>query len=243
MAILWALVGLLAGCLLNVAVHSLLRMEKDSEPLESFVVPEPRPWRCQSALLYALFGRRMGLPGCETAPGRSAWGVEAATALAFLLLFLRFGLDTRLLLASLYTCVLVIVFVVDWRRHLIYRIVVYPSTLLALFLTPLVFQMPLWAGVAGAAVGWLVFALLYGLGLLVFRKEAMGRGDVDLAMLLGAMMGFPAIMVVLLATSVIGGITAIGLLASGRSGRAYMPYGTAMCLGAFVTFFLNVPSL
>lgn len=243
MAILWALAGLLAGSLLNLVIHSLLRMEKEAEPVESFVPPTVRPWQCQSALLYAIFGRSLPHSVCGAGPGRIAAGVEIATALAFLLLFLRFGFQTRLIAASLYTCVLVVVFVVDWRRHLIYRIVTYPSALLALFLTPLAFDMPFYAGILGLAVGGLVFGLLYGLGLLIFRREAMGRGDVDLAMLLGAMMGFPAIVVALLATSVVGGLTAIGLLAGGRSGRTYMPYGTAMCLGTFVTFFLNVPSL
>ncbi len=243
MTILWALAGLLAGSLLNLAIHRLLRMEKECEPVETFEPPAPNPFYCQSALLYLLVGKLARRARGKARPWWIALGVELSTAVAFALLSMHFGPDPRLLLASLYTCVLVVIFVVDWRRHLIYRVVVYPSILLSLVLTPLVFHVPLYSGLLGLVVGGGVFAAVYGLGLLVFRKEAMGWGDVELAMLLGAMMGFPAIMMVLLATSIFGGIASVALILTRRAMQSYMPYGTAMCLGAFATFFLSIPSL
>jgi leader peptidase (prepilin peptidase)/N-methyltransferase len=243
MALLWALAGLMAGCLLNLLIHRLLRMEKASEPVESFQSPAPRPIYCQSAMLYFLAGRRSRRPGCDSGPERFAWGVELFTALAFGLLYFRFGLDPKLLAASFYSCILMVVFVIDWRRHLIYNVVTYPSMVAAVLLTPFLFGMPITMSLLGLAAGGIIFGGLYVLGRLVFRREALGQGDVDLAMLLGAMMGFPAIVMTLLLTSLIGGIAAVALLVRGRSGAEYMPYGTAMCLGAYATFFLNIPSL
>ena len=242
MAILWALVGLLAGSLLNLVIHSLLRMEKEAEPVESFVPPAVRPWQCQSALLYAIFGRSLPHSVCGAGPGRIAAGVEIATALAFLLLFLRFGFQTRLIAASLYTCVLVVVFVVDWRRHLIYRIVIYPSTILALFLTPLAFEMPFYAGILGLAVGGLVFGTPVRPRPSDLPEGGHGQGrcgpgdaagsDDGLSGYRGGVAGYQR------------GRRIDGHRSAGRRAvqqAAYMPYGTAMCLGTFITFFLNVP--
>jgi len=242
MVLLWAFAGLIAGSLVNVLIHRLLRIERESEPVESFRLAAPCPFYCQSSLLYVL-ARRAGRSGCDGGPGRMATVVELSTAVAFGLLYLRFGPDPRLLLASLYSCILVVVFVVDWQRHLIFDLVTFPSMLLGVLLTPLFFGTPVTMSLLGLAVGGIIFGALYGIGYLIFHREALGQGDVKLAMVLGAMMGFPAIVVVLLVTSIIGGIAALALVVSGRSGREFMPYGTAMCLGAFATFFLNIPSL
>lgn len=240
MLALWTLAGLLAGCLLNLAIHSLLRMEKESEPVAGYEPPSPAPFYCQSALLHLL--ARLSRHGrCETPPWWIATGVEVSTAVAFGLLFLHFGAGPRLLLSSFYACFLVVIFVVDWRRHLIYRVVVYPGILLSLVLTPIVFETPFYSSLLGLLVGGGLFALVYFLGLLIFKREAMGWGDVELAMLLGAMTGFPAVAMMILATSIFGGISSVALIAMRRAMRSYMPYGTAMCLGAFATFLLTAP--
>ncbi len=243
MALLWATVGLICGSVLNLLVHRLLRMEKASEPVESYHRPAGRPFYCQSVLLYALVGRLLARRKYAGWPGRKPAIVELSTAITFGLLYLRFGPDPRLLLASLYTSILIVVFVVDWRRHLIFDLVTFPTMAASVLLTPLVFGMPITMSLLGLAVGGIIFGAIYGLGYVIFRREALGQGDVKLAMVLGGMMGFPAIIVVLLVTSLVGGAAALVLMASGRSGREFMPYGTAMCVGGYVTFFLNVPSL
>ncbi|HEX9015564.1 MAG TPA: A24 family peptidase [Chloroflexota bacterium] len=239
MVFLWALVGLFAGSALNLLIHRLLRMEKLSEPVATFKPPEPRPLHRQSALLYlmsTLAGRR---DEAASWPGAIALGVELSTAAAFGLLWLRFGQDTRTLLASAYACVMVVIFVIDWQRHLIYRIVVLPVTLLSLLLTPLVFQTPAYSSILGLLTGGFFFGMVFFLGLLIFRVEAIGWGDVELSLMLGAMLGFPAIVAAMLVTSLFGGVASVALLARRRSMRSYMPYGTAMCLGAFTTILLN----
>jgi prepilin signal peptidase PulO-like enzyme (type II secretory pathway) len=242
MALLWAFAGLVAGSLVNLAIHRLLQIERESEPVESFRPPTSRPFYCRSSLMHTV-ACLVGRSSRDEGPGWTSVFVELFTALAFGLLYLRFGLDPRLIVASLYSCIMAVVFVVDWKRHLIFDMVTFPSMVLGLLLTPLFFGMPVIMSFLGLAVGGGIFASLYGLGYLIFHKEALGQGDVKLAMVLGAMMGFPAIVIVLLVTSIIGGVAALAFIVSGRSGREFMPYGTAMCLGAFVTFFLNVPSL
>lgn len=243
MALLWALVGLAVGPLLNLLIYRLPRLERLTAPVECPHCHVRRPLWAQSALLASLLGYRGRCGGCGKPPERYAVAVELAAGVAFWLLYPRFGSSPMLLLASLYSCILLVVFVIDWQHRLILNRVTYPSILLAVLLTPLVAEVPLAMTLLGLAVGGVTFALVYAFGYLLYRQEVLGLGDVKLAMLLGAMLGFPAIMVMLLLGSLVGAAGASVLMfGRRRSGRDFMPYGTAMCLGAFATFFVTIPS-
>ncbi len=240
MAVLWALAGLIVGALLNLLIYRLPRLEKLAAPVHCPQCRVRRPLYSQSALLSALLGARGKCGGCGAHPDRRAIAAEVATGVAFWLLFLRFGATPRLLLYSLYTCFLVVVFFIDWQHRLILNRVTYPGMLLALLLTPLLSQVGALMAVLGLAVGGITFGLLYAGGYLLYRQEVLGLGDVKLAMLLGAMLGFPAIIVALLMGSFFGAAAAVAMLATRRrSGHDFMPYGTAMCLGAFVAFLMD----
>lgn len=88
----------------------------------------------------------------------------------------------------------------------------------------------------GALLGALVAGALYGL--LWLPRGGLGMGDLRLAPLIGALLGFlgPAQLAVgLTAGFVIGGVQAVVLLLLGRAGRrSRMAFGPAMCAGALV---------
>jgi leader peptidase (prepilin peptidase)/N-methyltransferase len=166
--------------------------------------------------------------------------VELAAGIAFWLLFLRFGAGPRLLLYSLYTCFLIVVFLIDWQHRLILNRVTYPGIVLAAFLTSVVTPIGWRMTLAGVVLAGLLFGGLYLLGHLLFHQEALGLGDVKLSMLLGAMAGFPAVVWWLLLGSLFGAVGGLAMVAARRNSlRSFMPYGTAMCLGAFVAFFID----
>ena len=244
MALLWALVGLLVGSFLSLAIYRLPRLEKLTAPVVCPRCHVRMPVYARSALLAYLLGSRGRCGGCDAAPSWQAIAAELATGIAFWLLFLRFGPSPRLLLTSLYTCVMVVVFFIDWEHRLILNRITYPGILLSILLTPILSQVTPTMTLLGVGIGGLAFGLLYVVGYLVYRQEVLGMGDVKLAMLLGAMTGFPAIVVALLLGSLVGAVVAVAMLASRRrSSRDFMPYGTAMCIGAFVTFLIDIPSL
>ena len=89
----------------------------------------------------------------------------------------------------------------------------------------------------GALVGALVIGGFY-LVLAFLPGGGVGGGDVRLAPVVGAMLGWlgPAALVVgTLATAVIGGLAALALLVTGRAGaKTPIAYGPPMCLGVFV---------
>ncbi|MGH2503311.1 MAG: prepilin peptidase, partial [Ktedonobacterales bacterium] len=84
----------------------------------------------------------------------------------------------------------------------------------------------------------LIFLLFYGLGWLLYRQEALGFGDVKLALLVGALVGWPGLVTALFATAIIAAILSLLLLASGSvERRAFIPFGVFMALGAAITLF------
>lgn len=241
LAVLWALVGLLlVGPLLSHLIYRLPRLERIAAHLECPHCRAPRPLWAQSSLLATLAGPRGACVGCGARPDRMGLAAEVATGLAFWLLYLRYDASSQLLLYSLYSSFLVAVFFIDWQHRLILNRMTYPGVFLALFLTPLLSPVPLEMALVGLATGGVTFALLYGVGYLVYRQEVMGLGDVKLSMVLGAMAGFPAVVLALLLSSLVGALAAVAFLVMGRgSGRDFMPYGTAMSLGTFLTFLLD----
>ena len=68
----------------------------------------------------------------------------------------------------------------------------------------------------------------------------MGVGGVKLARVLGGVAGLAGGGLARLVSGVGGALADVAFLAMGRgSSRDYMPYGTAMCLGTFLTFLLD----
>lgn len=133
---------------------------------------------------------------------------------------------------------LTFIFVVDLEHRLIFDLSIFP--LLALILAAVgLFDRPRLVTLAlAAALSGLIFLLFYGLGWLLYRQEALGFGDVKLALLLGALIGWPGLVTALFATAILAAVLSLLLLASGSvERRAFIPFGVFMTLGAAFALF------
>ncbi len=111
----------------------------------------------------------------------------------------------------------------------------YPVTVVGLAFAGVIDgEWPLGEALAGAAA-WL--ALIGGLWLLT-RGRGMGFGDVKLAPVLGATLGwvaFPSAVVGLLAAFLLGGLVGIVLMVTGRASRGtQIPFGPYLLAGALI---------
>ena len=90
--------------------------------------------------------------------------------------------------------------------------------------------------VLGAAGGYLVLWAFYWAHKLVTHREGMGHGDFKLLAALGAWLGWPALLPIILIASIVGIAYAVPGLLRGTVNRATpIPFGTFLCLGGAVT--------
>lgn len=138
-------------------------------------------------------------------------------------------------------------FVIDVKVHRLPNPIVmwlYPITVLGLVLAGLLSgEWPFIRAVLAA----LVWLLMFGLIWLVTRGRGMGFGDVKLAPVLGATLGWvgwgPAI-VGLFAAWIVGGVFAVFLLVSGRASRGQaVAFGPFMLIGAVIGLVVGEPVL
>lgn len=202
----WMLLGWLAGAIVGYACRRLLAAEVPTAAVK------PLPW--------------LGPLGIDPP-------LQAASALAFGVLAWRVPFGLTLGIYSLYAVALLALLLIDWRTRYVYDAMVYPAIAAALFLTPLATGGVLWQGIAGALLGAAVFGGIYLLGRLAYRGAVpMGAGDISLAALMGAMVGYEQVLPGLLLASLLGAAIAIGYAVRYRSLKVTMPYGPSLCLAA-----------
>ena len=243
-----ALLGLAVGSFLNVVIHRVPRGE-------SLVRPGSYCPQCNAEIR-----TRHNLPvvGWLMLRGRCADcaapisvrypAVELVTAVLFVATTLQLA---RLhLLAALPAYLFLVsagiaLAVIDLDVHRLPNAIVYPSYLvMAVLLTV--------AGVATGSIEPVVRAAVGGATLFAFflalalaSPKGMGLGDVKLAGVLGAALGFlsyPAVFVGTFAAFVLGGLAGAALILARRAGRGTLiPFGPAMVAGALIALFASSP--
>lgn len=214
MIVLFALIGLLIGWLINVMSEFLPRFAV-TRPVSSNALPLPT--------IVNLLMR-------ETANQR--WprvhlGVELLTAAFFAWLASRTVLPVNTLFLVVGFVLFLLIAVIDFKYQLILNIVVYPAILLSLVLQVLLLGHDPRTILVGGMLAFTVFYMVAWL-----KPGQLGGGDVKLAALLGLTFGFPQVLLVLLMGTGAGGAAAVFLL-SRRAGLQYrMPYAPFLCLGA-----------
>lgn len=190
------------------------------------------------------------LPSSHTSlkPQWTTWGwptrkrpllVFIGTAVLFAILpsFLTSVVDTAV--NSFHIAVLILIIVTDLEHKLIFNAVTIPATIIALLTSLIVSpdENNIRLAVVGAVTGYIVFYLLYRLAQLLYGAERipLGFGDVKLAMLMGAMLGFHRILFALMLGILLGGVFSLLLLLSRRVNReTALPYGQYLALGGIV---------
>jgi leader peptidase (prepilin peptidase) / N-methyltransferase len=225
--------GLLIGSFLNVCIDRLPNGK-------SIVLPPSHCDSCGHRLLagdliplFSFIRFRGKCRYCgEPIPQRVIW-VEFASGAMFGLLFWNYGLTADFGIMVLYSCVLLILFVIDLEHKLILNVIVYPMMVISLIISS--FQ-PGGPGVVhaliGGAIGFLIFFIIS-----IVSRGGMGFGDVKMAGLIGLALGYPKIFAALLLAVIAGGIVAIILLAFRLKRRKEgIPFGPFLALGAMAAF-------
>jgi leader peptidase (prepilin peptidase)/N-methyltransferase len=156
--------------------------------------------------------------------------IEALTAGLFALASTAFGLTPALIPALLLLSALVVVTFIDLEHQIIPDVITLPGIVTGVLANLATGGVPWVESVIGAVVaGGLFFVIILASG------GGMGGGDMKLAAMLGAFLGWQLTLVALFLAVVAGGAAAVGILASGRKGRKDpIPFGPFLAVGGAV---------
>jgi leader peptidase (prepilin peptidase)/N-methyltransferase len=242
--VIFSLLGLVIASFLNVCIDRL-------PARQSLISPPSHCPACQRRLalkdLIPVFSylwlrgrcRYCGAP----IPRRVLW-VELGTALLFGYLYWHYivwqpGSGIELAVALFYSCIFILIMVIDWEKGLILNKIVLPAIAAAIVISaafsiflPDVEIVPFigWAA-AGGGIGLVIFALI-----VIASRGGMGWGDVKLAALIGLVTGFPLVFIALLMGVILGGVVAVILLALRiKKRKEGIPFGPFLALAAIIT--------
>jgi prepilin signal peptidase PulO-like enzyme (type II secretory pathway) len=234
--ILFALIGLLTGALINVLADDLPDRARPRPP-HCPQCDHPLPLSHWLAVGQWLWGGR-ACPHCGLATRSRNVAVELGTAALFALLPSVVAPElgwVTLAIVAFYQAVFILVIVIDVEHRLILHIVTFPTTLLAIGLSEFLANNGWRSAAVGAVAGFVVFYIFFLIGQMAFGPGALGFGDVTLSMTMGAMLGFKLILLALVLGILIGGVLSVLLIVSGRVSRhSYVPYGPFLALAGMV---------
>ncbi|MBI3454917.1 MAG: prepilin peptidase [Candidatus Rokubacteria bacterium] len=232
-------VAALLGSFLNVCISRLPRGE-------SVVSPPSHCPRCDAPIRYydnlplvsfALLGGR-----CRACREPISWRypiVEALAAAVGFLAFWQLGPTWAGLRAFVLGLALIAITFIDLETLLIPDRITLPGIVIGLGLSLVPSPRALvWALIGCLVAGGLFYAIA------ALSRGGMGGGDIKLAAMLGAFLGWPLVVLAIFAAVVLGGVVALGLLASGRRGRKdAVPFGPFLAFGGLLTALWGRPVL
>jgi leader peptidase (prepilin peptidase)/N-methyltransferase len=163
--------------------------------------------------------------------------VELLTAVLIVAAFWRFGFTAYGTLAACFSAVLVALSAIDIRLRIVPNRIVVPAAVLTLVASTLIEPSPEWTIAAlGAATFFFAAALAYPAG--------MGMGDVKLALLLGAMLGYEVTVAIMLGL-VFALVPSVALFArhGTKARKMALPLVPFLALGSIVALYWGAPLL
>ena len=168
------------------------------------------------------------------------YGPPILSAALFFAFAIHLGATAPLFVRSLFVLVLVQVIFFDFEHRLILDRVMFPSMVLALLQS--LFAHPWWAGIATGIGAGLLFLGLSLAGAALFKTEALGFGDVKLALFMGLLLGWPYTAQALFYGVLLAGLVAIGIIIWRRSLTGTIAYGPYLAAGAVIMLFQIPPN-
>ncbi len=160
--------------------------------------------------------------------------VEALNALSYVYFYWQFGLSYEFAVFSFLLTVLLVIFFIDLDFQIIPDVITLPGILFGLAISFLPGGIGIYTGLIGMLVGGGSLFLIAILGDWLFKKESMGGGDIKMAAMLGAFLGWEKILLIFISSSVIGLVVSLIMMsfsAKLRKERA-VPFGLFLATAA-----------
>jgi len=237
---LWVavLLGTLIGSFLNVVIYRLPRKESLVWPGSHCPVCE-KPIHPRDNLPVVSFIMLRGrCRGCGTRISRRYPIVEAVNGLAYGLIVWYFGPGGQAVVyAALFSALLVISYI-DFDHQIIPDVITLPGIGVGILAASTLLPTGLVNSISGLLLGGGVLLLLAWVSPYLFGKEGMGGGDIKLLAMIGAFLGWQAVILTMLIGAIVGATVGVSLMAFHILRRdQYLPFGPFLAFGAIVSMF------
>ena len=227
--------GLVIGSFLNVCIYRLPRGESIVSP-GSHCPSCSHPlglWDLIPLVSFIILGMKCRYCKKEISP--RYFFVELGTGMMFLAVFARFFIyenNPLVFISYLVLCsALIAITFIDLEHKIIPDKITYPVMIAGIFLS--IFTRSFFPSVIGLFLGGGILLFI-----VVVSRGGMGGGDVKLAAMLGAFLGWKLVLLNLFLSFLLGGIVAVILLAMKIKGRKdYIPFGPYLAIAGIITVF------
>ena len=164
--------------------------------------------------------------------------VEGITALGSLALFMRFGPSLSYLFYFSFVAALIVITGIDLYHQIIPDVISLPGIGVGLLASLVIPQINFLDSLIGALLGGGSLFIVATLYQWLFKREGMGGGDVKLLAMIGAFLGWKAVILTILLSSLIGSITGmIMMVLRGKDFKYAIPFGPFLSFGAVIALF------
>jgi len=230
------ILGLIVGSFSNVCIHRIPRNE-------SIIYPASHCPKCRSKikpvdniplLSYILLKGRCR--NCKSKISIQYPIVELITGLIYLIIYLTYGLGVQTLIYIILSSALMIIAFIDLNQQIVPDVISLPGIIIGFILSFFVPYISFINSALGVVIGGGIILVIGLAGSVIFKKEAMGGGDVKLAAMIGAFLGWRYIIISLFLGFFLGALVGIILILSKiKSREDTVPFGPFIVLGSFIT--------
>jgi leader peptidase (prepilin peptidase)/N-methyltransferase len=230
--------GALVGSFLNVCIY---RLPKE----ESIVWPGSHCPHCRKSIRFydniPLISYILLKGKCRHCHGPISIQyplIEGITAFVALIIFMKFGPSLSFLIYFAFVAALIVITVIDLYHQIIPDVISLPGIGVGLLASLVLPQFTFFDSLIGFLLGGGSLFLVATLYQWLFKREGMGGGDVKLLAMIGAFLGWKAVILTILLGSLVGSITGIIIMVlKGKDFKYAIPFGPFLSLGAVIALF------
>jgi leader peptidase (prepilin peptidase) / N-methyltransferase len=234
------IVGLVIGSFLNVCIYRVPRKRSIVTPPSACpnCGNKIKPWHNIPVLSYILLGGRCASCGAGISVRYPV--IELLNGLLYVFTLYRYGLRPgSFLIMALISSFIVVTFI-DLEHQIIPDGITLPGIVIGLILGPLVLRNPAtpWhTGFINSLVGMVVGGGAFYI-IAVLSRGGMGGGDIKLIAMIGAFLGWKAVLLTIFVGSLLGAVVGIWLMVfKGMKRKTPIPFGPFLVAGAMAAIF------
>lgn len=184
---------------------------------------------------YILLGGRCRYCGEKISPRYPI--VEVLTAVIFTALYFKFGIVPGYFLSALMAALMIVISFIDIEHMEIYDVLVIAGIAVGLAYSAIDGMFV--SGLQGICFGFIFMLLVGSAAGFIFKKDALGDGDIKFMVMLGSFLGIEGSIWAIAVASIAGSVVGAALILSGSIRRQdYIPFAPFLALGALISVFM-----